>query len=391
MATDYGELSASTVNLDQFARRVAKMLSSREPPSLGVHPRQILSLCSHHGVLPLLGYRFRQHFGDLAGLADEHRERIEQSERETLVRYTLARGALNDALVILKPFRPVLFKGIAAAGAWPLRSLRDPGDLDLLVAQEAFPAAKAALLNASWTEQPTVHGHLNDVVSAKYGFARVFRHPSRPVTVDLHREPVDRTEPFRVDPVHLLATAVLTEVANGVVVAVPGPVEHLCLLALHAVRHGTFRLQGFVDVFMWLERHKNAIRDIEITKYIRDNRIFRAVSVALLITQNLFEDLPLEVRGFDQDPVVRFAAARRKPGVLVRSHLTARGGVRRLIALIDLIDSPVLALRYVFRLVFPAPEIMGLPSGNRIFAYLRQRIKTFLHLLPSFERLEKDS
>jgi hypothetical protein len=189
----------------------------------------------------------------------------------------------------------------------------------------------------------------------------------------------------------LLAAAVEADVANGVVMEVPGPVEHLCLLALHAVRHGTFRLQGFVDVFMWLERHKDTIRDIEIIKYSKDNQIFRAVSVALLVTRNLFDGLPMKVHGLEQNFVVHWAVVRRNPGVLARSHLGPRGGVRRLIALIDLIDSPFLALRYLFRLAFPAPEIMELSSGNRIFVYLWQRVKAFLHLLSGFERLEKDS
>ena len=31
-------------------------------------------------------------------------------------------------------------------------------------------------LDSGWTEQPTVHGFLGETVSAKYGFARVFRH-----------------------------------------------------------------------------------------------------------------------------------------------------------------------------------------------------------------------
>ena len=230
------------MNLDAFTRSVARVLVGLDAPSPGDSPDSTLSLCDHHGVLPLLGYRLRQDKPTFDSLNGKQRKRIEAAERDTRLRNSLALSALKDALALLDQY-------------WPERFLRNPGDLDLLVHPADFLAAKMVLLDSGWTEQPTVHGHLDDRIAAKYGFARVFRHPTRPVTIDLHREPVDRTEPFCLDPDELIESAVAEDLAEGIKVFVPGAAEHLCLVALHAVRHGSFRLQGFVDVYSMLELH----------------------------------------------------------------------------------------------------------------------------------------
>ncbi len=381
-----------TENLDRLARHVGRVLVGREPPAIAENALAILSLCAHHNLVPLLGYRLRQARAELSGaMTDDQREMVKRLELEAKARYALSLEALGDALALLDPYRPVLFKGIAAAQAWPLPGLRDPGDLDLLVPLEAFPAAKKELLEAGWIEQHTVHGHLDDSVAEKFGFARVFRHPAKPVVVDLHRELVDRTEPFRVHSGPLYESAVLTKLSDRVVVRVPGPVEHLCLLALHAVRHGTFRLQGFVDIYLWLERYEGVIDNMEIKEYARQNKILRGVSVALLAAHNLFGGLPLAVRGLLETPSVRVAASRRSPAVLARAHMTRRGGVRRVLALVDLLDNPLLVARYLVRLAFPAREIVLSGSGSGFVVYFRRRMSAFLNLLPGFERQEKDS
>lgn len=386
-----GRPVAKTMNEDALTRHVARMLVGRDPLEPGEDLDKTLSLCAHHDTLPLLGFQLRRQPGCLEALNEEQRGKIEQAERENILRVTLAVEALKEALSALRPIRPVLFKGLAAAQGWPKTGLRDPGDLDLLVAPVDFLAAKKSLLDNGWSELPTVHGALDDSIASRYGFARVFKHPRRPVTVDLHREPVDRTEPFRVDAAGIRATAVETEVSSGVTVLTPGPPQHFALLALHTVRHGSYRLQGFLDLFFWLSREENRDRDIEIIQYSKENHIFRAVSTAVLVAEELFGTLPGKALMVGRDQSIRRAVLRRRPSVIARSHMVAPGGFRRVAALVDLIDNPFLAAHYLFRLAFPPMEIAGLSSGKGFFAYLRHRVKTFLRLLQSFERLEKDS
>jgi len=110
-----------------------------------------------------------------------------------------------------------------------------------------------------------------------------------------------------------------------------------------------------------------------------------------MATENLFDERSHSIAGLDRSAAVHRAASRRSPAVLARSHMVTPGSGRRVVAMIDLIDHPALKLRYLFRLAFPPLEITELSSGNGMIAYFWQRLKTFLRMLQSFERLEKDS
>jgi len=298
------------------------------------------------------------------------------SEIQAKVRYHLVLGALKDALQVIGDLQPVLFKGLAVCQVYPAPHLRNPGDIDFLMPINYFERAVDRLMEAGWKLEPSVHRDCPPEIARRYGFALIFRHPTSPVILDLHRAPVDKTEPFWIEPEDLFQFTPNLQISVEVSVASLAVEDHLALLALHSVRHGFFRLIWFYDVHLASEKWGNSLnREIfrqrcERWHISRAVRVGREISRRLFPTQVLlFPDIPLDVG-------TRRSIARRNNLTIMRCHLVNPGSWRRLAAMIDLLDNRWLAFRYLMRTVFPSRSLFAtneksIPSIPR---YLKDRL-----------------
>jgi hypothetical protein len=375
-----------------IARQAGRLLAGLDLQVSGeTELAKLLELCAHHELLALAGHRIQEN-PLLAPMLDTRQvERISAAKRMLTARRGRALTVLKDALDVLAPVSPVLFKGLAAASYWPETNLRPPGDVDLLVSEEEFSAATDTMKTAGWKEMETVHGHLPDTVAANHGFARMFRHPQWPLAVDLHRRVCDDTEPFPLGGHWLLDSAQERDLGEGISVLVPRETEHTWLTALHSIRQGTFRLHSFLDLY-WIVEAMRDQDNIDISEYKEGGQILRPVRVAFFVAETLlgvqFKHYP---RGEWSHSLAR-AVDRRSPGVIARGYLGPRGGVRRVHALLDLLPSLSAKLGYLLRVALPAPDLVrsygGQPHPKH---YLAHRTRAGFRALQSLMRSEKDS
>lgn len=370
---------------ERIAREAALLLREDPPPEQLTDPERLADLLCHHDLGPLASHLVGHHIGWGRKLAGSPLDRLDSLVLPAKIRRHMVVIALADALTVLYAFHPLLFKGLVLADLYPEAHLRDPGDLDILVQPREFDAAADALAAAGWRLQPSMHRDRPDDVAEEYSFALVFRHPVRPVILDLHRAPVDRTEPFWIDPEAIFARTERIRFSEGIGVSTPAPEIHLALIALHSVRHGTFRLRWFYDLHLACLAWREQLDQERFEAFCREWKILRAVRVAFEIMAHLFNTPWHPLQHLVQDRRVERAAARRSPYVIARGHLTRSRSWRRVAALIDLLDSPGPILRYLLHTLFPPRKLYatregGTPAWGRYLA-LRTRA-----LLSAFSR-----
>ena len=359
----------------------ARLMRGLPPSGLGANPKLIADLLCHHQLGPLGSWRTGKHDAWRRYLMGDAQKKLDETVLPAKIRRHMVSIALADAMTVLHDVHPLLFKGMVLAELYPRPYLRDPGDMDVLVPREEFDRAEEALQDAGWRLQPSVHRDRPRKVAERYGFAQVYRHPVRPVILDLHRAPVDRTEPFWIDPDVLYDQTTRVRFPEGVVVSSFSPEIHLALIALHSVRHGTFRLTWSFDVHLACKKWRHEIDPGRFEDFCRRWHILRAVRTGLEVARQIFntewhplEHLPLDMK------TVR-AAARRSPWVVARGHVTRRGGWRRFSAMTDLMDNRARSIRYIYRTLFPErvlfqtqdsqPPGWGQYAAGRISAILR--------------------
>lgn len=349
---------AEMETMERLARQAGRLLAGIPPAGKVADPELLADLLVHHELGAFASWRVnRQHAWQVA-LGEEAMGRLDATVMQTRIRRRMVVDALGDAMALFAPAcRPVLFKGIALTPVYPEPHLREPGDLDIIVPRECFQAMDQRLQDEGWSLQPSVHRDRPPTVADRYGFARVYRHPRRPVTLDLHRAPIDRTEPFWIDPEPVLERTRQVRLPEGPVISVPRPDWHLALVALHAVRHGTFRLRWFLDVHLALEAWREELDRERFETLCREQRILRAVRTSLEITARLFHTASHPLDHLPMDRALQRAVQRRSPGVVAVGHLTRRGGWRRIGALRDLMDTRHGLRHYIFRTLFPPREL----------------------------------
>lgn len=136
---------------------------------------------------------------------------------------------------------PVLFKGLALAGAYPGPNLRPLGDFDLVV-RAADHARAVDVLSRGATERSVPHeGQFRYAgLSAAMPGAAVDLHGGLPAAYGLA-------------PDRLFGEAVALAVGADARVLAPRPEHHLRLVAMHMLRHGGWRPLWLVDVAALVE------------------------------------------------------------------------------------------------------------------------------------------
>lgn len=117
---------------------------------------------------------------------------------------------------------PILFKGWAAARAYPDPGLRPCGDIDLWVAAGQYRRAEAALAGRE----------------------------DSPYPADLHHDVIARFSEASFEQVYSRSQTVSV---RGTEIRIPGPEDHLRILCLHMLKHGISRPFWLLDIAAALE------------------------------------------------------------------------------------------------------------------------------------------
>lgn len=214
------------------AALVSRMLSGAwraSPPPCDLTPAEIervTPLLTLSGGTALGWWRVRG--TDLA----PHAETLRGSAQLLALDEVAKEAALSELCALLNGIgvTPLLFKGWAAARSYPQGWLRPYGDFDLLVRDEDFAKAHAALAAAA------TRFHGND-------FAMPFG-PRGHCSVDLHQ----RLDRFYAADVETLFARARTASLPGGTFLIPSAEDHLRLCAIHMFRHGAWRPLWLCDV-----------------------------------------------------------------------------------------------------------------------------------------------
>lgn len=377
---------------ERIVRNAALLLRGEPPRGELVSPEWIADLLIHHGLGAYGSWQVSRHNAWRRKLDGDALKRLDQTVLHAKIRRNMVTVALADALEILRDFHPVLFKGLALAQLYPQPYLRDPGDLDILLGEDAFDEAVALLQKHGWRLQPSVHRDHPPEIGRKFGFAQVFRHPVRPVILDLHRDPMDKTEPFWVSREALTDQTIRLSLSEGISVSTLTPTHHLALTALHSIRHGTFRLAWTLDVHFGCLAWKDEIDREEFVAFCRRWNILRAVHVGLEVARQLHATPWTPLDHLPADRTVSRAAARRSPWVVAKGHLTKRGSWRRIGAILDLVEGSGAKAAYLKKTLFPSRELLqfGQAKPPGMFAYLGGRLKAMFQLFRGFRMVESE-
>lgn len=162
------------------------------------------------------------------------------------------------ALLTAAGIDTVVLKGAATAHTdYASPSLRQFGDVDLLVAPEAFPDACAVLDSHGWRQAYVLPRH-----HERFTHAITFRQGRR-VEVDLHQRVAHRALGLLIPPAELLAAAVEYEIAGQSLRALR-PTHRLIHAAVHtgASRGSYRRLSSLADVLVLADANATSAEEV---------------------------------------------------------------------------------------------------------------------------------
>ena len=197
-------------------------------------------------------------------------ETLSQSYRRQALQSALQEWEVEHVFALLRSagVEPVLLKGWAAAGLYPERGLRPPGDIDLCVRPEQYGAARAALRGPGRVGMTVTDlKHDRTALSGAGGWDALY---ARSRLLDLNESKI----------------------------RVLGREDQLRFLCLHLLRHSAYRPLWLCDVAAALESAPENF-DWEIAfgqDALRRNWVTCVLSLARRLLGARNEDLPEEVR-----------------------------------------------------------------------------------------------
>jgi len=372
--------------IELVASELARLISGSPPSGKNVDPETLVDLACHHDLDALGSHLAGKSAAWRKFLDGKPLARLDQQVLKAKIRHRMVNDSLHDAIDLLSELRPLLFKGLALSELYPSPYHRNPGDIDLIVEEDAFGDATKILETNGWRLQPTVHRDRLNEVADEYGFAKVFRHPDRPVILDLHRAPIDKTEAFWIEPEDLFNHSIQVKLNNEFSISTPGNEEHLAMIALHSIRHGTFRIGWCLDVHLACMAWQASIDSARFENFCDRWKIKKAVLVAFEVSRRMFDTNWHPLQHIPLDYFTMAAINRRTPGVIAHGHLVQRGAWRRVSAMVDIMDNMSLKSKYLLHTMFP-PKRLYTTEKIKDFStlsYIKRRLiklKDFMGLL----------
>lgn len=243
----------------------------------------ILDAAAAHGMEPLV----TQLLCDIGGpgIPDALRGEALARRRAGAVRALAAVRTLGDVLAVLADAGIVAwaYKGPAlAADAYGDPSLRDPADVDIVVAARDAGAAAAALARAQFAPA------FGLTVESAFRLWRAqghitLRRAGELHPVELHWRVCERRLPWTLDSTRVHAASRHVDLGSSRVV-VPSAPDQVVLVLLHAARHGWDQLESLVAATALLARGADAPA---VASAARQLQGVRATSVGLCAMRRL--------------------------------------------------------------------------------------------------------
>jgi hypothetical protein len=284
----------------------------------GVDWAYLIETASGHGVLPLLCYNLNRLYAHVLppGALRDLQARFRANSARNL---SLA-AELIKILHFLESsgIAALAFKGPALAlSAYGNLALRQFGDLDVLVREKDFPAAKELFLAEGyrpWKDLTPQEEAL--LLRSNHAFTLV--RPQDGLRLDLHWRITQERYAFEFDVESLWARAIRVPFCGRDILGL-SPEDSLLVLCIHGSKHGWERLGWICDVAEVL-RKEPELRWDEILSRSAGLHILRAVLLGLHLAKSLL-DAPLP------EPIV--SAIRGDRGVrwvsyLIQKRLFAR-------------------------------------------------------------------
>lgn len=315
--------------------------SPPEPALAAEELARILPLLVGSGAAALAWWKVRR--SPLQGCAAA--ETLRQSYRQQTLQSALQEREIEHVFSLLRSagVEPILLKGWAAAGLYPERALRPPGDIDLCIRPVQYEVAKAALWGPE--RRGTALTDLNHTEFARLGDAGWDGLYARSLLAPL----------------------------NDSRIRVLGREDQLRLLCLHLLRHSAYRPLWLCDVAAALE---SAAADFDWGAALggdvpERNWVACALDVAHRLLGARFDHAPEGVRAFRAPEWLfgevlkqwqRPCTDQRRPRELMAVSL--RRPSRALPALLDRWPDPI---RASIRLGLPFDESLGLTRQLRFY------------------------
>lgn len=264
-------------------------------------------LVRHHRVGPLLAYGLRR--TRFTGVPDWVRSEWDAQRREAVANDLYHVQALEELAILFEahdiPF--ILLKGEALSKTYyPVEGLRPYNDIDILITQDAYEAAKAALTAVGFLPR---YPHLESEKRELFGEIEFDRQGPRTLTVDLHWDTLMASW----GPPSLLRETLVWECADrihvgGRIVPVLSGEILLLYLCVHFAFHHVF--DGLIllcDLFLTLRRDGNHTDWDRFFRMAHRHQCRQAAYYALSCVQALLDA-----------PVPTFVLDRLRPPAQVR-------------------------------------------------------------------------
>ena len=344
---------------------------------------RVLDLSVHHGVAGLVRRRLRGS-GQWERVVPAARAAMDEWHIVAKIRYVMAARQVACLLeaAAAAGIEPVLLKGIAAATVlYPDPTLREMGDIDVLVAPAERDRMGEVLTTAGYTNREIYYG---DAFNSTRGYHRVYFDPSgQRLPVEVHWGLASRLERRNV----LSAGALLRRTARvGLVAAldvgrsdarVLAPAARLVYLAAHAAAeaHSFSRLKWLADIAAAVGCAGKP-NWADVLDFAGMTRTRASTFVALTLARNLLgAAVPqLVLKELRPSGLARWAIERTLNPKTVLTPLTEE---RRATVKYVMVDNPATTARLLRERLLPPPDAIQmyqfeLAKDNLLVAYVRQ-------------------
>ncbi len=248
----------------------------------------IINIAQEQQVITFLFHKLKQ-LGQEAKLSQKTLRIFSFKYQEGVARNGITRHVLKD---IIRSFNQYGIKAIILKGAinfceniyenWNLRSMED---LDILIKEEDFPAARQCMNTAGIRY---IEGKIPNDLSEDF--------ESRDIAVDMHYLPVPKKHINLFDMDSFWSNTMCVEI-DGIKAHIPSPTDQIYHKFIHdVIRHQelvNFRIQGMCDFIMTSQYYSERIDWEEILRRVRRNDIESLFNFyCRKIKKNLKTELP---------------------------------------------------------------------------------------------------